>query len=209
MSKRDKDDVDVNKNEGTITLTPESEVTEGSEREFAQGDNPSAEIESLRTQIAEKDKQITDWKDKYLRSLADSENSRKRIRQQSDESVRVQREALVRDLLPIVDNLERAVSAARGGGNGKSIVDGIEMVLGSLLDFLRIQGITRIDTVGQPFDPRLHEAVDHVESEHHRPNTVIEEFHRGYASGDRILRPARVSVAKAAEKPTDKIPEEE
>src|SRR6202030_4805543 len=81
------------------------------------------ELEALRAQLAEKDKEIAELKDKYLRTLADTENARKRIRQQSEESVRIQRENLLRDLLPIVDNLERAVSAAKaGGGNGKSIV---------------------------------------------------------------------------------------
>lgn len=155
------------------------------------------ELAALKSRLDEKDREIGELKDKYLRALADAENSRKRMRQQSDESIRYQREALLRDLLPIVDNLERAVDAARGGGNGKSIVEGVEMVLGSLLDFLRVQGVTRVDAVGQPFDPRLHEAVDHVATAEHQPNTVIGEFHRGYVTGERVLRPARVAVAKA------------
>jgi len=155
------------------------------------------ELASLKLQIEEKDKEIGELKDKYLRTLAEADNTRKRIRQQGEESVRLQREGLLRDLLPIVDNLERAVGAAQGGGNGKSIVEGVEMVLGSLLDFLRVQGVTRVDTVGQPFDPRLHEAVDHRASAEHQPNTVVEEYHRGYVTGDRVLRPARVAVSKA------------
>jgi molecular chaperone GrpE len=162
-----------------------------------------AEVSELRSQLEAKDKEIAELKDKYLRALAETENVRKRMRQQSEETVRQQREGLLRDLLPIVDNLERAVEAARGGGNGKSIVEGVEIVLGSLLDFLRIQGVTRVDAVGQPFDPRFHEAVDHVPSEAHEPNTVIEEFHRGYISGDRVLRPARVVVAKKQDKVED------
>src|SRR5216683_1501792 len=92
--------------------------------------------------------------DKYLRALADSDNARKRMRQQSEETVRLQRENLLRDLLPIVDNLERAVAAARGGGNGKPIVEGVEMVLRSMLDFLRGHGVTQLSVVGEPFDPR-------------------------------------------------------
>ena len=119
------------------------------------------------------------------------------MRQQSEETVRLQRENLLRDLLPITDNLERAVEAARGGGNGKPIVEGVEMVLRSLLDFLRTNGVIPRESVGQPFDPQFHEAVDHVESGEHPPNTVISEFHRGYQVGERVLRPARVAVAKA------------
>jgi molecular chaperone GrpE len=156
-----------------------------------------SETTELHEQIADKDKEIAELKDKYLRALADTDNIRKRMRQQSEDTVRLQRENLLRDLLPITDNLERAVEAARGGGNGKPIVEGVEMVLRSLLDFLRTNGVIPRESVGRPFDPQFHEAVDHVESVEHPPNTVISEFHRGYQVGERVLRPARVSVAKA------------
>ncbi|MGH7223220.1 MAG: nucleotide exchange factor GrpE [Gemmataceae bacterium] len=157
----------------------------------------SSEMAALGEQIAAKDQEIAELKDKYLRALADTDNIRKRTRQQSEDTVRLQRENLLRDLLPITDNLERAVEAARGGGNGKPIVEGVEMVLRSLLDLLRINGVTPRESVGRPFDPQFHEAVDHVESAEHPPNTVINEFHRGYQVGERVLRPARVAVAKA------------
>ena len=127
-----------------------------------------AEAEALRAQIAEKDKEIAELKDKYLRTLADSENARKRIRQQSEESVRIQRESILRDLLPIIDNLERALAAARNGTDAKTIVDGVEMTVRALIDFLRAQGVTPLQAVGQTFDPNRHEAVDHVASEAHR-----------------------------------------
>jgi molecular chaperone GrpE len=154
------------------------------------------ELEALRAQLAEKDKEIVELKDKYLRTLADNENSRKRVRQQSEESVRIQREAILRDLLPIIDNLERALAASREGTDAKTIVDGVEMTVRALIDFLRAQGVTPVQSVGQAFDPNRHEAVDHVASQTHPPNTVVDEFHRGYLIGDRVLRPARVSVAK-------------
>jgi molecular chaperone GrpE len=156
------------------------------------------DLESLRARIAEKDKEIAELKDKYLRTLADSENTRKRIRQQADESVRIQRESILRDLLPIIDNLERAHAAAREGTDPKTVIDGVEMIVKALLDFLRAQGVTPVASVGQAFDPSRHEAVDHVASEAHPHNTVIDEFHRGYLIGERTLRPARVSVAKNA-----------
>jgi len=156
------------------------------------------ELEALRAQLAEKDKEIAELKDKYLRTLADNENSRKRVRQQSEESVRIQREAILRDLLPIIDNLERALAASREGTDAKTIVDGVEMTVRALIDFLRAQGVTPVQSVGQAFDPNRHEAVDHVASQTHPPNTVVDEFHRGYLIGDRVLRPARVSVAKGA-----------
>jgi molecular chaperone GrpE len=163
----------------------------GAESQTAAG----GDVDSL---IAEKDKEIAELKDKYLRALADSENARKRIRQQADESVRIQRESILRDLLPIIDNLERALAAAREGADAKTILDGVEMTLKALLDFLRAQGVTPVASVGQTFDPTRHEAVDHVASDQHRANTVVDEFHRGYQIGERILRPARVSVSKTA-----------
>ena len=165
----------------------------------AVSDNPAEggpDAAAMRTRIAEQEREIAELKDKYLRTLADSDNARKRIRQQSEESVRIQRESFLRDLLPIVDNLERAVEAARGGGDGQPIVEGVELVLRSLIDYLRAHGVTPVVAVGQPFDPQLHEAADHVHSTDYPPNTVISEFHRGYAIGDRTLRPARVAVAK-------------
>jgi molecular chaperone GrpE len=157
---------------------------------------PNSELEALRAQVAEKEREIAELKDKYLRALADGENARKRIRQQSEENIRLQRENLLRELLPIIDNLERAVDAARGGGNGKPIVEGVEMVLRSLLDLLRRHGVTPQEAIGQPFNPQFHEAADHIESDQYAPNTVIREFHRGYQIGERVLRPARVVVAK-------------
>jgi molecular chaperone GrpE len=153
-------------------------------------------LEESRKTLEEKEREATEFKDKYLRALAESENQRKRIRQQAEESARIQREALLRDLLSIIDNLERAVAAARDGGNGKPIVEGVEMVLRSMIDFLRSHGVTQLNAVGQPFDPLLHEAIDQVESSEHQPNTVVDEFVRGYQIGERLLRPARVAVSR-------------
>jgi molecular chaperone GrpE len=158
-----------------------------------------SEVEKLTQQLQEKERELAELKDKSLRLQADFENSRRRIRQQSEESVRLQREEMMRDLLPIVDNLERAVDAARGGGNGQPIVQGVEMVLASMLDYLKRNGVTQHSAVGQPFDPAHHNAIEHVHSDTHPPNTVVQEYHKGYKIGDRTLRPAGVAVAKGAD----------
>ncbi|HYK65974.1 MAG TPA: nucleotide exchange factor GrpE [Patescibacteria group bacterium] len=188
MTKRHKHPQD-----GNPGMEGEFDQPAGGEAAHSEG---GGEGDALRAQLAEKDKEIAELKDKYLRTLADSENARKRIRQQSEESVRIQREAILRDVLPIIDNLERALDAARTGAPVKAVVDGVEMTVKALIDFLRAQGVTPIQSVGQAFDPTRHEAADHVESEVHPPNTVVDEFHRGYLIGERTLRPARVSVAK-------------
>ena len=183
-------------NDNKDAVTPDLADRSASESASEPASSGNLEVDSLQQQLADKDKELAELKDKYLRVLADAENARKRIRQQSEESVRVQRENFLRDLLPIVDNLERAVDAARGGtGAGQTIVEGVEMVLRALLDFLRTHGVTQVSAIGQLFDPQVHEAVDHVHSREHPPNTVVSEFHRGYLIGERTLRPARVSVA--------------
>jgi molecular chaperone GrpE len=187
-----KDDKDL-----SADATEPVELTDPVDDPGSQESVPRAEFERISAQLAEKEKELAEFKDKYLRALADSDNARKRMRQQSEETVRIQRENMLRELLPIVDNLERAVAAARGGGNGKPIVEGVEMVLRSMLDFLRGHGVTQLSVVGETFDPQRHEAIAQVESSQHPPNTVLEEHHRGYLIGDRMLRPARVSVAKS------------
>ena len=113
-----------------------------------------------------------------------------------EEISRFANEALIKDLLPVVDNLERAVAHASGSGNGKPLVEGVEMVLKGLLDVLAKHGVTQISAVGQPFDPSKHEAMAQVESESHESNSVVEELQKGYTLRDRLLRPALVSVAK-------------
>jgi molecular chaperone GrpE len=193
MSKRSEME---NDNKDAVSPEQTAGAAKGADGSPAEASATSPSVEMLQQQLAEKDKELAELKDKYLRVLADAENARKRIRQQSEDSVRVQRENFLRDLLPIVDNLERAVEAAQGGGSGQSIVEGVEMVLRALLDFLRANGVTQMNSVGQTFDPQLHEAVDQVQSSHHPPNTVVSEFHRGYVIGDRTLRPARVAVTK-------------
>ncbi len=112
-----------------------------------------ASLEEKQQALEQSEKEAADYKDKYLRALAETENVRKRIRQQAEENARIQRESLLRDLLGIIDNLERAVAAAREGGNGQPIVQGVELVLRSMTDFLRTHGVTQLSAVGQPFDP--------------------------------------------------------
>jgi molecular chaperone GrpE len=143
-----------------------------------------------------KDKEIAELKDKYLRALAEHENARRRIRQQSEDSVKRQKENLLRDFLPMVDNLERAVEASKAKSDSKSIIEGVQMVLASMLDLLKSNGVVPMKSIGEPFDPNKHEAADHLPHSGHPPNTVVSEHHRGYQINDRVLRPARVVVSK-------------
>jgi molecular chaperone GrpE len=157
------------------------------------------ELVKLREQLEAKEKEANQYHDRYLRQVAELENFKRRIHRDKEEAIRFANEALVKDLLPVVDNLERAVAHAKGGGNGRPLVEGVEMVLRGLFDMLAKHGVVPISAVGQPFDPEKHEAMAQVESSTHQPNTVVEEYHKGYLLRDRLLRPSLVSVAKAPE----------
>jgi molecular chaperone GrpE len=154
------------------------------------------ELAKLREQVEVKQKEATENYDRYLRQIAELENFKKRATREKEEAIRFANEALVKDLLPVVDNLERAVAHSKDGGNGKPLVEGVEMVLRGFFDILAKHGVIPISAVGQPFDPQKHEAMAQVESTTYDPNTVIEEYHKGYLLRDRLLRPALVSVAK-------------
>jgi molecular chaperone GrpE len=159
----------------------------------------ATELVKVREQLDAKEKEAKEYHDRYLRQVAELENFKRRITREKDESIRFANEALVKDLIPIVDNLERAVAHAKDGGNGRPLVEGVEMVLRGLFDMLAKHGVAQISAIGQPFDPEKHEAMAQVESTTYQPNTVVEEYHKGYLLRDRLLRPSLVSVAKAPE----------
>jgi molecular chaperone GrpE len=156
----------------------------------------AVELAKLREQLELKKKEANENYDRYLRQVAELENFKKRSSREKNDAIRFANEALVKDLLPVVDNLERAIAHAKDGGNGRPLVEGVEMVLKGFFDVLAKHGVVAISAVGQPFDPTRHEAMAHVESNTSDPNTVLTEHHKGYLLRDRLIRPALVSVAK-------------
>jgi len=134
--------------------------------------------------------------DRLLRLAAEFENYRKRVdrerRDQADAAVA----GAVEELLPIVDNLERALEAPVGS-DAEVYRKGVQLIHQQMVDLLRKRGVTPIESVGTEFDPNVHQAVAHEVSSDHREGEVMEEFRRGYKLGDRLLRPAMVKVAKA------------
>jgi molecular chaperone GrpE len=162
----------------------------------ASGAVASDRVAALEAELAAARDEARLANERWLRERADAENLKKRAAREQADAVRYGTERLVRDLLPIVDNLERAMQAAEGGGNGKPLVDGVSLVLKGMLDVLSRHGVTRVEAEGTRFDPTHHEAVAHVESAAHEPNAVIEEHQPGYRLHERLLRPALVTVAK-------------
>ncbi|HLK39254.1 MAG TPA: nucleotide exchange factor GrpE [Polyangiaceae bacterium] len=135
-------------------------------------------------------------KETLLRTAADFDNFRKRTRRELEEARRNGREDLLRALLPVFDNLERAIQSALRSTDIKAMAEGLTMVQRQFVDALGREGISRVSTVGRPFDPSVHEAIQQVGTDEHPPGTVIAEVQPGYMQGERLMRAAMVVVAR-------------
>jgi molecular chaperone GrpE len=151
--------------------------------------SPQGEIESLR-------RELQDRQDRLLRALAETDNVRRRAQRDREDYVKYANESLLRDLVPVLDNLDRALTAGRTAAAG-TLVEGVELIQRELLRVLERSGLTRYSAVGQPFDPSRHEAIARVVSGEATPDTVVQETAPGYLLHGRVLRPALVAVAAA------------
>jgi molecular chaperone GrpE len=163
------------KPETQVPVEPEAEATPEEER---------AKLQQAHDEL----------KDRLLRTAADFENYKKRTKREMDEAQARGREGVLKDILPVLDNLERALQHAP---EKDPLAVGVRMVEKQLLAALEKFGISRFSAVGQPFDPTLHDAIQQVETAEMPPGTVAMEFAKGYKAGDRLIRPAMVAVAKA------------
>lgn len=167
----------------------DEETASASERAEAPAAPPPDPLEEAKQETAR-------MKDQLLRTAADFDNFRKRTRRESVEAERKGREDLLRDLLPVFDNLERATSHTDKATDVQSVAEGIRMVIRQFEDTLSKLGIERIATVGKAFDPSVHEAIQQLETNDHPAGTVAAEIQGGYRTTDRLIRPALVVVAK-------------
>jgi molecular chaperone GrpE len=149
---------------------------------------PRDEIERLRRELQDK-------QDRLLRALAETDNVRRRAQRDREDYVKYANESLLRDLVPVLDNLDRALAAARDTAGAAGVVEGVELIQRELLRVLEKAGLSRYSAVGQPFDPTRHEAIARVVSGEAAPNTVVHETGPGYLLHGRVLRPAMVAVA--------------
>lgn len=155
-----------------------------------------AEYEKLKEQAQ---KALEYW-DSILRQQADFENLRKRLEREKQEFQKFAHEDIIADLLGILDDLERSVEAAEmGQENFEAFLKGIEMILAHLFELLKRKGVVPIEAQGKKFDPHEHEALMQTETRNHEDGEVIEELQKGYKIGDRVIRTAKVRVAKRVE----------
>src|SRR2546421_180225 len=155
------------------------------------------DLEGLRARAQERDQFLA----LLQRTQADFENYRKRNQPEREQEARFAHSGFARDLLPVLDNLDRATAAARQAGETGPLVQGVALVQAQLLDLLKRYGVTRIDAEGKPFDPNLHQAVMQQPAAGRPPDTVVQVLEQGFMIHDRGLRPARGVVA-APEKMT-------
>ncbi|MCZ6681521.1 MAG: nucleotide exchange factor GrpE [Candidatus Poribacteria bacterium] len=134
--------------------------------------------------------------DRMLRTIAEFENSKRRAERDKEDFLKYAQESLVKDLIPTVDSIEKAVNSTKDSKDFDALTAGIEMIHKQLLSTLEKRGVTPIDAAGELFDPTLHEAIMHIESEEVEENRVIQEFQRGYLLHSRVIRPSMVSVSK-------------
>lgn len=168
-------------------IDPDLEENLGPELEL-RGDRLQAELEGARADAAS-------WRDKALRATADLDNFRKRTARERDEERHRAHERIVRELLPVIDNLERAIEHATAGGDIEQLLGGVEAVHKQVIGVLEAEGVQLIDPFGEPFDPNKHQAVSQREDTEVAEHTVVEVLRKGYELGGRVVRPAMVVVS--------------
>lgn len=178
--------------ESTATPPPSSEAAE-SERERT--------VVELSEALAACRRDAEAGHDRYLRALAELDNARKRAARDREEYIRTANETLLRELLPVLDNFDRALQVAREDAGATAVVAGVELVQREMLRILEKFGVTAFASLGAPFDPARHEAIARVPAEGQPEMTVVAETVRGYLLHGRVLRPAMVTVAMTPEPP--------
>lgn len=179
---------------------PEAEVPEQAVNDEAEAlhddlDEPSADEEVARLQ-----EEVAQAKDSAMRAQAEAQNAKRRAEQDVEKARKYALERFVGELLPVVDNLERALESASGDEEVvKPIAEGVELTLKSFQNALQKYNVEAVDPQGEPFDPQLHQAMSQVENPDVEPNTVIAVMQKGYTLNGRLVRPAMVMVSKQAE----------
>ena len=180
---------------------PETASTDQETEEADENTQQNEEVTGLSNQLLEKNEELDALNDKYLRLAAEFDNYKRRVQRDQQDTIRYANEKLFKDLLPTLDNLERALQSGREQGRIEGLLEGVDLTYKHFLDTLQKMGIKQVTSVGESFDPARHQAVGQVESTTVPENVVVDEYQKGYFLHDRILRPAMVTVAKTKMEP--------
>jgi molecular chaperone GrpE len=171
-----------------------TEVPETGDPEIV-AEDPAAELQQALDEARVEAQR--NW-DLYLRERAELENARKRHQRDREDAIRFANDRLLKEMIPVLDNLERAIEhAEQGDEESQGLLEGVHMTVTQFRKILEDFGVKRIAALGAPFDPNLHQAMGQLESDEYPPNTVASEFQKGYLLNERLLRPSLVMVAKA------------
>ena len=187
--------------EKNVNLDNEPEPPAAVEAEVVVNEDETA---TLQEQLAQALDEAKIHQEQYLRTLADMENLRKRTQRDKEDLAKYANENILREILPVIDNLERAVEHAEQADSDEGLFEGVQMTLTQFGQLLGKFGVEPVDAIGQPFDPAYHQAMGQMESEDYPVNTVVQQMQKGYQLNKRLLRPAFVMLAKA---PTVEEPE--
>jgi len=179
----------------------EPEAADPEEGGSAEEEKKLSPMEELQEQLKKKDVELVEQKSDFLREKADLENFRKRLVKDKADAVQFANERLLKELVEIDDNMNRALNTPNTSLEG--LKEGVEMIQKQFATFLKNQKVEPVEATGKPFDPSLHEVMTQLESEDHEENTVIQEYSTGYTLNGRILRSAKVVISK---KPAEEIP---
>ena len=203
MSKKKKDPVVVDENIADEIETIEIETTDiSSDEDESLKEDESIEEEIIELdpiKILEKDLQkakdeLAEEKDNFIRLQAETDNFRKRLSREKEEFSQYANERLFKELIPIFDNLERALEDP--SNDIKILNEGLEMILKQFSSFLKKENVELINAIGEKFDPTVHEVLTSEESSEHEENTIISQFVKGYTINNRVLRPSQVVISK-------------
>ncbi len=174
-----------------VEPSAQNETAEKMEEKMEQeeGKDMAAALEEVMNKLQESE-------DKVLRLAADFENTKKRLEREREISLKYAEENILKELLPGIDNIERAMDQGKEANNMESLLHGVELTRNGLLATLEKYGVKAIDSIGQPFDPNIHEALAMEETDEMEPNMVLREFQKGYLYKSRLLRPSKVVVSK-------------
>jgi molecular chaperone GrpE len=194
---------DSNQNDAEPEEIVEPELLEKEEEEVVEEEEVKelTPLEKLQEEVRLKDEELLKQKDTFLREKAELENFKKRLTKEKEDFVQFANERLLKELVQIEDNLERAMEAPNA--TLESLKEGIELIQKQFSTFLKNQKVEPVEALGKPFDPNLHEVLNQQESDEHEEGTVIQEYSKGYTLNGRILRSAKVVISKKPSKEED------
>lgn len=172
------------------------ETEKAGQEELEIAELPEEEIIRLKGELEAKSREAQEYQNKYLRACADLENYKKRSEKEKADFMSYANEGLMTEVLPVVDNLERALEHAQAESSMGPLKEGVKLTIGQMRAVLKKFGLEEIKSVGEKFDPAVHHAISHDNADGAKPGTVVREFQKGYFLKGRLLRPAMVSVAK-------------